>query len=104
MMILEVTHATYLDGYKIKLVFNHTIERLVDLSNELEGEIFEPLHDMDYFRLFFIDCGTISWKNGADIAPEYLYFISVRIGSIPTNEEIELEDAVRGLYSLENVG
>ena len=104
MMILEVTHVTYLDGYKLKLVFNHTIERLVDLVHELDGEIFEPLHDMDYFRSFFIDCGTISWKNGADIAPEYLFFISQRVGENISDDEEEMEDKVSRLYSLENLG
>lgn len=103
-MILEVTHATYLDGYKIKLVFNHTIERIVDLVQELDGEIFEPLHDLDYFRSFFIDCGTISWKNGADIAPEYLFFISQRVGEKVSDDEEKMENKVSGLYSLENVG
>lgn len=103
-MILEITHATYLDGYKLKLVFNHTIERFVDLANELEGEIFIPLHDLDYFSSFFIDCGTISWKNGADIAPEYLFFISQRLGEKVSDEEVEMEKKVSGLYSLGNVG
>ncbi|MDD2780963.1 DUF2442 domain-containing protein [Sulfuricurvum sp.] len=103
-MILEVTHATYLDGYNLKLVFNHTIERVVDLSHELDGEIFVPLHDMDYFKSFFIDCGTISWKNGADIAPEYLFFISQKVGEKVSEDEVEMENKVSGLYSLGNVG
>lgn len=103
-MILEITHATYLDGYKLKLVFNHTIERVVDLEHEIEGEIFEPLHDMDYFRSFFIDCGTISWENGADIAPEYLFNISQRVGQVVSSEEIEIENKISELYSLGNVG
>lgn len=100
-MILEVTHATYLDGYKLKLVFNHAIERVVDLAHEFN---FEPLHDMDYFRSFFIDCGTISWKNGADIAPEYLFFISQIVGEKVSDEEAEMENKVSRLYSFGNVG
>lgn len=103
-MILEITKATYLDGYKISLVFNHTIERIVNLEGELEGEIFEPLKDMDYFKAFFIDCGTISWENGADIAPEYLFFISQRAGENVSDDEIEIENKVSELYSLGNVG
>lgn len=103
-MILEVTNATYLDGYKLKLVFNHTIERVVDLSHELEGEIFEPLQNMDYFKSFFIDCGTISCKNGADIAPEYLFFISQKVGEKVSEDEVEMENKVSGLYSFGNVG
>jgi hypothetical protein len=103
-MILEVTDAHYAGEYRIELVFNHTIERLVDLSSELEGEIFEPLHNLEFFQSFFIDCGTISWSNGADIAPEYLYFISKSNSISPTDDEKEIEESVRSLYTLERAG
>jgi len=103
-MILEITEATYLDDYKIKLIFNQKIERLVDLADELHGEIFEPLQDKEYFRSFFIDCGTISWNNGADIAPEYLYFISKSMKEVSSKEEKEIEAMVEELYAFEQVG
>lgn len=103
-MILEITQAIYLSDYKLKIIFNQNIERLVDLELELNGEIFIPLQDQEYFRSFFIDCGTISWSNGADIAPEYLYFISQSLSATPNDEEKELEEKVRLLYTLEHAG
>lgn len=47
----------------------------MDLSGELEGEVFEPLRDLAAFRSFRVDpeLETIVWENGADLAPEFLY-------------------------------
>jgi hypothetical protein len=61
--------------YIIRFRFNDSTEGDVDLSNELEGEIFGPLKDIRRFKSFKVDptLGTIVWKNGADLAPEFLY-------------------------------
>jgi Protein of unknown function (DUF2442) len=101
-MILEVKKAKYLRDYSIEVEFDNGIKRIVDLASELDGEIFEPLKSLDYFKNFHIDCGTLSWQNGADIAPEYLFLISK---PILDNEKLsEVENAmlvnVQKLYGL----
>jgi len=74
-MFLEVINATYLDEYKILIEFNNDVKKTVDLNDKLNGEVFEPLKELNYFRLFTIRFNTIEWKNGADFAPEYLFEI-----------------------------
>ncbi len=73
--MLEVRSAEYVDEYKIKILFSTGESKIVDLSNDLNGEIFEPLKKKEYFKTFCFnsEIGTICWDNGADIAPEYLY-------------------------------
>ncbi len=74
-MILHVREAKYLHEYVIWLRFNDGAEGKIDLRDELDGEMFEPLKDLDNFRKFRVDPDkqTIVWENGADIALEFLY-------------------------------
>jgi hypothetical protein len=75
-MILHVTEARYLDGHKVEVSFNDGRKGIADLSNALRGSVFQPLKDEALFAQLKLDkeLDTISWPNGADIAPEYLYF------------------------------
>lgn len=72
MDFLEVTKAQYVGGYKIHLWFSNNVDKVVDLSEKLQGAAFEPLRDVEYFKRFHIAYNTIEWDNGADFAPEYL--------------------------------
>ncbi len=72
---IKVVKAKYLEDYKIELEFSDGKTKIVDLSNEFYGEVFEPLKDVDYFKKFSLNPFTIEWGNGADFAPEYLYKI-----------------------------
>jgi len=72
-LLPSVIRAEYRGGYRIRLTFNDNSEKTIDFQQWLDGPIFEPLKDPDYFRKFFLDGGTVVWPNGADIAPETLY-------------------------------
>ncbi len=75
-MFLHLTKATYLDDYKIKVEFNNGQEGVADLSVILDRKIFSDLKDKAQFADFKIDAEleTIVWKNGMDLAPEYIYY------------------------------
>jgi len=76
-MFLEITNAEYLDNYRLLLTFNNGIQKTVDFQNELNGNVFIPLKQLDYFKNFYIKYNTVEWQNGADFAPEYLYEIGI---------------------------
>ena len=75
-MFLFVQDAQYLEDYKIKIEFTDGKSGIVNLQNELYGTVFEPLRDKKLFSTLKVDkdLETIVWDNGADLAPEYLYF------------------------------
>lgn len=68
-----VTQAEYRGEYRIHITFQDGIEGTIDFALWLDGPVFEPLKDPQYFQRFFVDGGTVAWPNGADIAPETLY-------------------------------
>lgn len=60
--------------YSIKVRFADGVEGEIDLAQELDGEMFEPLRDPQLFAQFRLDPATrtIVWPNGADLAPEFV--------------------------------
>ena len=70
-----VTKVRVLPEYRLEVHFKDGVCRVVDLSDELWGEVFEPLKDPAEFAKAFVDpeSRTVAWPNGADLAPEWLY-------------------------------
>lgn len=75
-MILHVTNAKYAGDYKVEVTFNDGRSGIADLEDALNGPVFNPLKDKMMFSQLKVDkeLETISWPNGADLAPEYIYF------------------------------
>lgn len=73
-MILHTIEVTPLLNYRLHLRFNNGEAGEIDLSEELDGEVFEPLRQLAMFATARHDPGmrTVVWDNGTDLAPEFL--------------------------------
>jgi len=72
-----VKDVAYVSQYKLLVTFENGVVKLVDLKPYLDGEVFEPLKDIDYFKTVRVnaDIDTIVWDNDADVSPDFLYEI-----------------------------
>jgi hypothetical protein len=64
--------------YRLRLSFDDGTVGEVDFAGREWRGIFEPLRDPDYFAQVRVDteAGTVTWPNGADMAPEPLYAVA----------------------------
>ncbi len=66
-MLPHVVRAQHVDGYRIQVWFNDGSDGEIDFKLLLDGPIFEPLKDVEYFKSFRIEGHTLAWDNGADL-------------------------------------
>lgn len=70
--LIDASHA---GDYKINVAFKDGTKADIDISDQLWGELFEPLQDKDFFSKLKFDAEirTVVWPNGADLSPEFIY-------------------------------
>ncbi|HUN77656.1 MAG TPA: DUF2442 domain-containing protein, partial [Solirubrobacteraceae bacterium] len=75
MDFVTVTSAQVLGHYRLRVGFSDGSSRVVYLTGELHGPVFEPLADPDFFAQVRVDdkLGTVVWPNGADLDPLVLH-------------------------------
>jgi hypothetical protein len=65
-----------LPEWQLEVTFNDGTIGIADLSGlvcEPDAGIFSALRDPDYFATAYLDCGAVTWPNGADLAPNAMY-------------------------------
>ena len=70
-----IVSVTVVEAYRVRLVFDDGVTRVVDLRPLLYGPVFQPLLDPERFAEVQVDSvlGTIVWPNGADFSPDFLH-------------------------------
>jgi hypothetical protein len=73
--MIKVSKIEAIDGYKVRVRFTDDSVGEYDFSTMLTetGPMIEPLRDGAYFRRVFLEFGALTWPNGFDVAPEWLY-------------------------------
>jgi hypothetical protein len=74
-MRYRVTFAEALPGHRLALRFADGVEGEVDVSDLVGQGVFKAWEDPADFARVFVDeeSGTVTWPNGADLAPGALY-------------------------------
>jgi hypothetical protein len=73
-MMPRVTKVTPLPRYRLHVEFDDGVAGTIDLSDELDGEVFQPLRDEAVFRQVTVDeFGAVCWPNGPDLAPDAMH-------------------------------
>ena len=77
--LVRVRAVELLEEYNVRLEFEDGTQKDLDLEPYLRGPIFDPVrNDPAVFRSMRVRDGTVTWENGADIAPDVLYYDELR--------------------------
>ncbi len=78
--LLRIVEVEVVGEHRLRVAFDDGVGGEVDASGWEWRGVFEPLRDPAYFARVELDheLGSISWPNGADIAPETLHLWLVR--------------------------
>jgi hypothetical protein len=78
--MVRLVEARVVADFVVSLRFSDGVAGRVDLRCALNGPVFASLKDPEEFRKLSLDLelGTITWPNGADLAPEFLYAAAKR--------------------------
>jgi len=73
--LVDVIEVEVIGEYRLRLAFEDGTVGDVDFDEREWCGVFKPLADPAFFAQVRVDpeCGTITWPNGVDMAPEPLY-------------------------------
>ncbi len=65
-MVISITSATYIEGYRIKFRFSDKTEKIIDFSDFLlnaRNPMTRKYLDKEYFKAFSVEYGDLVWND-----------------------------------------
>lgn len=65
-----------LPDYRLAVTFQDGLSGVVDFSavrTAREAGIYRPLADISVFEKAYVDLGVVTWPDGADLDPAWMY-------------------------------
>jgi hypothetical protein len=82
----RIVRIEVLRPFVLYVEFDDGVKGECDMSERLNGPVFEPLRDPAFFaQVQLADWGAPVWPNGVDIAPDALHD---RLGRSPAAEQV----------------
>lgn len=73
------TTVTPLEDYNLLIVFDNGEKKIANVTPIIKGEFYGELADEEYFKTVSCNGFTVEWKNGQDICPDDLYYLSKEV-------------------------
>ena len=72
----RVSEVRPLPGYRLNVRFRDETKGIIDLSRLVTGQaagVFAALRDPALFAQVRVECGTVTWPGGLDLAPDAMH-------------------------------
>lgn len=78
----SITTASVIYETLVLIQFDDDTEGVINLQPLMVGPLFDDIFASNSFGEFFVEGGTITWANGADLAPDVLW-AEVQANTLP---------------------
>mgnify|MGYP001614378914 CR=1 FL=1 len=68
-----------LSDYRIHVTFEDNKTKIVDLSKLVDGEVFQPWKDYEYFKRVAVGSYCVVWPDNQDLCADMLYEEGVEV-------------------------
>ena len=88
--MIKITTAKYIGNHEIELHFSDKTYGHFDFSYllDIHTVLTKPLHNTEYFKMFFLDFGALCWKNSLEFSADSLQKKMINKKTLFTNEEV----------------
>ena len=73
MKIINIIEVVPFEDFSLEIKFQNGVKKKIDVKPYIREGISSLLKDIDYFKSVSLQNGFISWGNGFDFCPVFLY-------------------------------